>query len=404
MSKQRPPEFPYQVSPGYERFNQKYVIFSRWIWDEKIRGWKEGLLPRPVERIVADDRGYGLLDYALRSGGWYLDGFNDTVSAIPGDWNLYAPFSLSTSHSSLAAQPWNGDPELERVQREFKAQSGPRDLTKAVKRAARFLGADLVGVASYDERWVYSHTFLRKVEPSRQGEVVPLEMPPGVTSVVVLAFEMEYGALNTSPAALAMAATGLGYSRMAFVTSSLAEFIHSLGYWAQPCGNDTALSVPLAIAAGLGEVGRQGLLVTREYGPRVRLSKIFTDMPLVGDEPVSFGVWEFCKGCKKCAERCPPRAISFDDEPSWEGPNISNNPGVLKWYVNPEKCFRFWCQNGWSCSNCQASCPYNKDYSRWYHRVARGLAPRLGSFALWLDDLLGYGKQASTEEWWAFYS
>ena len=403
MSTWRPPEFPYQVSPGYERFNQKYVIFSRWIWDEKIRGWTEGLLPRPVERIVADDRGYGLLDYALRSGGWYLDGFNDTVSAIPGDWNLYAPFSLSTSHSSIAAQPWNSDPELERVQREFKAQSGPRVLTKAVKRAARFLGADLVGVAPYDERWVYSHLWRRNVTPGEPREL-PLKMPDGTTSVVVLAFEMEYGALNTSPAALAMAATGLGYSRMAFVTSSLAEFIRSLGYWAKPCGNDTALSVPLAVAAGLGEAGRQGLLITRDYGPRVRLSKIFTDMPLVCDEPVAFGVWEFCKGCKKCAEHCPPRAVSFDDEPSWEGPNISNNPGVWKWYVDPERCFRFWCQNGWSCSNCITRCPYNKDYSRWYHRLAREVAPKLGSFALWLDDALGYGRQASTKEWWGLES
>lgn len=50
--------------------------------------------------------------------------------------------------------------------------------------------------------------------------------------------------------------------------------------------NDTALAIPYAIKAGLGEYGRHGLLITPEYGPRVRIGKIFTDMPLAHDVPV----------------------------------------------------------------------------------------------------------------------
>jgi reductive dehalogenase len=156
--------------------------------------------------------------------------------------------------------------------------------------------------------------------------------------------------------------------------------------------------------AGLGELGRHGQLITKEYGPRVRLSKIFTDMELVPDEPQVFGVWEYCKVCKKCADHCPPRAIPSDDEPSWEGTVAESNTGVRTWHVNAELCSRYMKWNGGDCTNCQSRCPYNKDYSHWYHRWARDLAPRLGKgfaqFALWLDDALGYGQQASSEEWW----
>jgi len=45
--------------------------------------------------------------------------------------------------------------------------------------------------------------------------------------------------------------------------------------------NDTALSIPLAIDAGLGELGRNGLLITAEYGYCIRLCKIFTNLPLI---------------------------------------------------------------------------------------------------------------------------
>jgi reductive dehalogenase len=290
-----------------------------------------------------------------------------------------------------------------------------------VKRAAQFLGAELVGVAAYDERWVYSHLYrrhsadedqrwllsrrsrLHDFPPDEEAQVLPLEMPQAKT-VIVLAFQEDHGALNTSPEIVGAAASGLAYSRMAFTTASLAEFIRALGFWARAAGNDLALSIPFAAAAGLGELGRHGQLITREYGPRVRLSKVFTDMALCPDAPRPFGVWEYCKVCKKCAEQCPPGAIPFDDEPSWDVPSISSNSGVCKWHTNAELCSRYLKWNGGDCTNCQSRCPYNKDYSHWYHRLARDLAPRLGkrvaSFALWLDEYLGYGRQASSEAWW----
>ena len=66
--------------------------------------------------------------------------------------------------------------------------------------------------------------------------------------------------------------------------------------------------------AGMGELGRNGLLITPEFGPRVRISKILTDLPLIPDSPIEFGVTEFCDVCMKCADLCPSRSISLGED------------------------------------------------------------------------------------------
>ena len=98
---------------------------------------------------------------------------------------------------------------------------------------------------------------------------------------------------------------------------------------------------------------------TPRYGPRVRICKIFTDLPLEQDKPVEFGVNEYCKRCKLCGEHCEAEAISMDDEPSHRMACRSNNQGALKWHVNVERCYLYWCENGIDCSTCIKVCPYN---------------------------------------------
>ena len=112
---------------------------------------------------------------------------------------------------------------------------------------------------------------------------------------------MDYAALKCAPGYIGDAAASVVYSRMSLCGAMLAHFIRGLGYRAVPMGNDTALSVPLAIDAGLGELSRMGTLITPEYGPRVRLHKVFTDLPLAPDSPVEFGVWGFSRRCSKSA-------------------------------------------------------------------------------------------------------
>ena len=138
--------------------------------------------------------------------------------------------------------------------------------------------------------------------------------------------------------------------------------------------NDTALVIPLAIKAGLGEYGRNQMVITEEFGPRVRFSKIFTDLPLVHDRPKRFGVSEFCAICRRCADACPVSALPLGP-PTDAGPNQSSIRGVKKWTADGEKCFGYWTKLKSDCAICLRVCPYNKDFSRPVMRLARRLEP-----------------------------
>ena len=192
---------------------------------------------------------------------------------------------------------------------------------------------------------------------------------------------------------------------MAFVETELASFVKRLGYDAITCGNEVALSVPLAIDAGLGQYGRHGLLITKQYGPRVRIAKILTDMPLIADSPdTGFckSVIRFCETCEKCARSCPSQSIPYGKEQTWEGKTISNNSGIKKWYVNVETCYGFWIENGSECSNCIRSCPYNKKNGI-LHRIVLWIVqylPFLNRLIVRIDDFIGYGKQKKSAHFW----
>ncbi|MBW2209158.1 MAG: reductive dehalogenase [Deltaproteobacteria bacterium] len=230
---------------------------------------------------------------------------------------------------------------------------------------------------------------------------MPNELPDEYKYAIALAFEMDYKAIGCSPTSPASAATGLGYSKMAFVAGLTAHYIRGLGYRAIACRNDTACSIPIAIDAGLGELGRNGLLITPQYGPRVRLAKIFTDLPLVPDSPIEFGVWDFCMICGKCAQKCPSQSL-MHGEPSAKAHNISNREGVRAWHINAETCLPFWAANGTDCSNCIRACPFNKPPGLLHEFVRWGISNTrwLDKMFLWGDDLLAYGKKINADKFW----
>ncbi len=184
------------------------------------------------------------------------------------------------------------------------------------------------------------------------------------------------------------------------VLLGLTQYILNLGYRAVASMNDSALAIPYALKAGLGEYGRHGLVITEEFGPRVRFGKIFTDLPLAHDRPKRFGVREFCEVCRACTEACPAKAIP-GGEPSTEVHNISNIRGVKKWTVDGERCFKFWANQNSDCSICVRVCPYNRDYGRLANRLWRRLAGTgLRGLMNWLDKRSGRGERMKPSGWW----
>jgi epoxyqueuosine reductase len=368
-----------------ERFDQKNEMFKRPLWDPSQRHILENFYAKEV--MPKEKSGYRLEDQAIRNGAWYLEHF----------------YAMGIGGGRVGMLAWDSKLYGEtRPPRELKLEvNDPAKVTRMVKKAATFYGASMVGVCEVDIRWVYSNTYFTFPHPRRNDPIEPIEIPEEYKYAVVLVVAMNYGAIQTSPALPGAAAVGLGYSKEAFEAGLVAQFIRCLGYKALPMGNDTAQSIPLAINAGLGELGRHGILITQKFGPRVRVSKVFTNLPLVPDEPIEFGVWDFCQKCGKCARHCPGQAIKHG-EPTTEINNISNREGLYRWPINAEKCLGFWASNGGSCVNCVRVCPFNKppgllhDSIRWGIRNFRWMDPLF----IWGDDLFGYGKKMSAERFW----
>ena len=380
-------EAGFEVGEVFERFSQKDDVFCRSFWDPEVRTSRSDMFYetyRTPELRWRPVDGFTRRDYALRNASWHV---TDLFAELRGDADRREGFL--DPYTVLRDGP--GPPDESDEPEEVLAARLAADL----KTAARALGADLIGITGYDERWVYTHAYSRETETEK-----PQELPGELGNVVVVAQAMDRSLVRTVPSALSGTATGVGYSSDTVVLLAIAQYILNMGYAAVPTMNDTALAIPLAIKAGLGEYGRHGLLITREFGPRVRLGKIFTDMPLAHDRPRRFGVRETCDVCRACSDACPPKAIAMD-APTDRIYNISNIRGVRKWTTDAEKCFRFWSNQNTDCSICVRVCPYNRDYSRRLSRIWRWMAgTSLRRFALWLDRRSGRGRRVEPQTLW----
>jgi reductive dehalogenase len=373
----------YEVLDDFERFSQVDDVFSRSFWDDGIRSEQSNRFYATYRRPLTRWRkanGFTQRDYALRNASWHVsDVFTEMYEDQGRRDGFLDPLSMLRDGADERLEP-----------------TSPEEAAAEIKHVATVFGADLVGIASYDERWVYTERF-----DAQRGTAKPNDLPEGLASVVVIGQAMDHDLIRTAPSALSGTATGLGYSRDAAVLLGIAQYIRNLGYQAVPSMNDTALAIPLAIEAGLGEYGRHGMVITPELGARLRFGKIFTDLPLAHDRPRRFGVREFCQQCDRCAEACPARAIPHGG-PVPVALNRSGLKGVRKWSVDGEACFGYWSKINSDCAICVRVCPWTRDYSKWWNRLWRRLAgTRLRGLALRLDDRIGGGHRLKPTTWWS---
>ncbi len=261
----------------------------------------------------------------------------------------------------------------------------PATMTPTIKDLVRHLGADEVGIAELDPRWIYSHVGRG---PEKWGS--PIEQKH--RQVIVFTLEMRYRKVEEAPDIGITEETAVRYLDAATLSVALAYFIRNLGYGARAhiAGSNYQLILPAVAAdAGLGELGRLGYLISPKYGPRVRLGAVTTDLPLIPDKPVAFGVREFCEICKKCATNCPSHSIPFEGR--------STVRGVEKWPLHVESCMKYWRIIGTDCGWCMKVCPYSHPPTFLHNFVRAGIrrsavARRL---ALWGDDLF-YGRKTTS--------
>lgn len=191
--------------------------------------------------------------------------------------------------------------------------------------------------------------------------------------VIVLALAPDYEKLKEVPSdetnGVGVCAIGEQYARGTRSSYALANWIRSQGYTANAYPGPSAsalLLIPPAIASGLGELGKHGSLINRQFGAGLRLAGVTTDMPLVATAPDRFGADEFCATCQVCTRACPPGAISEDKQMV---------RGVERWYVDFDRCIPYFTEAS-SCGICIAECPWTRPDAR--PKLLTTMARRLG--------------------------
>ena len=224
-----------------------------------------------------------------------------------------------------------------------------------IKAAAKRMGADIVGIGSID-RW-----------STAPIQMDPKQIMPNAKSVIAMGFRVMRGSLRGVEEGTyfsnysAMGYGGITYLYMPMTVINLSKMIEDEGYEAVPMGHqsdwraidnvgylkknysrpvapgkaapDVMINLRIAgFLCGLGEIGYSKMLLTPEFGPRVRVGIIITDLELEPDPIMEPGT--LCNRCMACVRECPGGCIPADR-------TIKENVGgyELEWAdVDMHKC------------------------------------------------------------------
>lgn len=238
----------------------------------------------------------------------------------------------------------------------------PVILTRAVRQEAQRLGFSAVGFSAYDPRWSFAgHR--------------SIDQP---CTVIVCVAEEAYAAEQSAPGGAHQCQAMRLLGDQMVRTAKLARHLRELGYDAEAHdGDGPYLYIPYAVAAGLGQMGLNGQLLTPAAGSRCTLTAVTTTAQLVYGSPVDYGIPAICDRCRACVRRCPVGAI-----PAQRG----QHRGVTKSKIKSERCLPVVAQTD-GCAICSKVCPVQR-YGLWQvvdHYRATGQIKGIRT-----DELEGY--------------
>lgn len=264
----------------------------------------------------------------------------------------------------------------------------PTILSRHIKSLGYFYRADIVGICELPQWAVYSH--------DEKGKPVELNHQFAIMLCVDQGYRTMHG--STGHDWISSSQAFRSYVHSGMIACMVADYIRKLGFAARAhhFSNGLVVIPPLLLLAGIGEVSRPGIILNPFLGLRFKASVVTTDLPLLPDKPIDFGLQEFCRQCSKCAINCPPQAISPGDQVMHNGYEI--------WKLDYERClkFRITNQNGAGCGRCIKVCPWNKPEG-WPHDMVRWMVqhtPWLDKFLIKMDDVWSYGKPDKRDKWW----
>jgi len=184
------------------------------------------------------------------------------------------------------------------------------------------------------------------------------EVDKSYKNIIVFSMPMDLEYINKSPLPQEMLSTIIQYMQGATISIWLSKYLNSLNQRskAQFDGNYDVVLPLVAIRAGLGQIGKHGILIDEYYGPRIRLAAILTDADLIEDEVKVMPIQDVCDECNMCIDSCLAQAIR--KEP------------INSQTIEHEKCYERWRIYGSDCAVCIKVCPFAQEiYQKYYGKL-----------------------------------
>ena len=269
-----------------------------------------------------------------------LGGFGDVLKKRMEDFTVRVPIGASYYHFQKYL---NDYPENEVAPEKAPLPEDTRIVTRHIKKMAYFTGAEMVGVCEVP-RDVYYAT---KVDGT------PVERVYRYAVVFLVRTQLPTIAASHGDEWLDDTVAYQAYQRLACMSNTLADYIRRLGWPARSDAfNNYVTIMPRLVAlAGLGEFSRLGIVVNPFMGAAFKAAAVLTDLPLVPDGPIDFGLQNYCSVCKICAEQCPMHAISTGEQEEYRG--------YMLWRTDERRCVAHGAANphGCTCGRCAKVCP-----------------------------------------------
>lgn len=206
--------------------------------------------------------------------------------------------------------------------------------TEGLKRESRQLGIDLFGVADISDLKKHFLQLDQKiVHALSYGISLGVRLLKPILNDIqdrpTLLYLHHYRQVNylLDRAALSLARTiqEKGFTALPIAASQVIDWEGQKGHVSHKA---------IALAAGLGWMGRNNLLVHPLYGAQVRLLTVLTDYPLIANEPLKGN----CGSCRQCIAVCPAQAIkedvtAFDHRKCFEMLRGFKNSGNIGHYI-----------------------------------------------------------------------
>jgi ferredoxin len=222
---------------------------------------------------------------------------------------------------------------------------------KNLKEIGKYYGATDVGMMKLKDSSYYE--YLGGLSDEIGLDTYGKKVKRTFNTAIVFTVKMDLEFMNRAPHFEELLTTEEAYLKVAQVGARIAVYIKSLGYRAMFNHSEYYLAplVPLAVDAGLGEIGICNHLVTKEHGNNVRLGAVFTNLQVDYDQPIEYGLNDFCKICSLCMMNCPSKSITHKER-------MVNGKRFFKF--DDASCFALWNNSGTDCGTCIQSCPFTQ--------------------------------------------